>query len=96
MSLFRILTTPRCWLRNHLTNKVLDEWMIEALKEPKFSNYGSFTIDLNGKTIWIENYPYGCGEVYGKAHLGLPSRSTVFKLFDAISNYRTNKNESIL
>ena len=91
MSLLRILTTPSCWTRIRATNKVLDAWMIEALKNPEFSQLTAHSVFLNGKHIWITNYPYCYGYLYSHQDLGLPSRTTVFKLFDAISNYLVNK-----
>jgi hypothetical protein len=91
MKLFRILTTPICWIRVHSTNKALDAWMIQALKNPEFSEITSYTIVLNNKKLWIENYPYCYGYLYGHQTYGLPSRSTVFALFDAISAYLVAK-----
>jgi hypothetical protein len=91
MKLFRILTTPSCWIRNHPTNKALDLWMIEALKNPEFSEVNFYTIVLNNKQLWIENYPYCYGYLHGYESYGLPSRSTVFALFDVASTYLVAK-----
>lgn len=87
MKLFRILITPGCWMRSRPTNKVLDAWMIQALKKPEFSKLSEYSVFLNGKKIWIKNYPYAFGNLYDYGNWGLPSRSTVFSLFDAICAY---------
>jgi hypothetical protein len=91
MKLFRILTTPSCWIRVNPINKALDAWVIEALKKPEFSEITLYTIVLNGKKLWVENYPYCYGHLHSHQKYGLPSRSTVFALFDAISAYLVAK-----
>jgi hypothetical protein len=87
LSMFlRILTTPACWMRNHGTNPALDAWMLIALKDPQISQISSYTCRLNGVPIWIANFPYCFGHVGDSGSLGLPSRSTCFRLYDAVAS----------
>lgn len=65
-------------IRNARTCPILDKWMNDALKKPEFKSDGKYTVMLNGRKIWIGNYPYAYGKLYGDELL--PSRSTVKKL----------------
>lgn len=79
------LAHPSHWIRLRSTNKCLDEFILEALKNPKFEPCGKYSIVLNGKRLWIENYPYSFGHIYKSPDImGMPSRRTVTKLKKAI------------
>lgn len=82
------LAHPSHWIRLRSTNKCLDEFILEALKNPKFESYGRYTIVLNGVILWIGNYPYSFGYVHNSPDTaGMPSRRTVAKLKKAIQTY---------
>ena len=83
----RILSTPRCWLRNYGTSAALSAFINESLD----NNHSiDFLLDriikLNGKELWIGNYPYAFGSLYERRELikFLPDRTTVFRLHDAL------------
>lgn len=81
----RILFTPSCWIRNHPTSLEWDEWLSKALEDPEISELGNHDCLINGKGVWISNYPYCYG---GPRRVWvLPKRSTVFRLHDIITNH---------
>lgn len=93
--LWEVLTTPKCWIRLCATNKVLDSEINKALDNPKFDDISSYTVNLNGMMLWIENYPYAFGSVYGNDSLGLPSRRTVFRLRDELIKFRLMEKNNV-
>ena len=54
----RIFVTPHCWIRNHRTNSHWDKFIRQNLINPEFTRATGYTIELNGTSIWIGNYPY--------------------------------------
>ena len=92
-----VIVCPKYWIRNYKTDYELNRGMKRELESPVFSNLEDYSIDLNGITLWISNYPYAFGAIMG-ADGGffneiltntarLPSRSTQLKLKIAIQNY---------
>jgi len=84
-TLFRILTTPSCWIRNEITNKYVSNFIKKSLDDghvPIMIN--QYTHRLNNKCIWTSNYPYSFGYLYNDHTKSLPDRRTVFRLYDAI------------
>jgi len=72
---FYFLVRPRWWLRNSPTSLVWDTWLDHALDNPKFEGgYGCYTITLNDREVWVENYPYAYA--HERHASGLPKRST--------------------
>ena len=85
----KVLLTPTCWLRNSPTSRHWDASVLENLKSPEWSDLQKHTVKLNGKTIWISNYPYASCTDHRAIREFMPSRITVFKFFDAIEeNYQ--------
>jgi len=102
LKLLRVLFTPHCWLQNQGYSSVYDKSLREALRNPVFSEFGDYTIKLNGVEIWIENYPYSYG--MPKSRTGIStfksnyrsSRRTIFWLHDAIKDFEINGNKTKL
>lgn len=86
---FRVMATPGCWIRNRLTNKEWDRKVLDLLEKGQFSEVGQYTVKLGGEQIWVKNYPYEFGYNAYTTGTGMPSRSTVFKLKDAINRIET-------
>lgn len=87
----RILFTPRCWVRNYPTSKVWDKKLNELLDKYPIAVLNAYVVRLGEAHIWISNYPYA----YGYLHVGgmpeyLPSRKTVFRLYDTIKQSGKN------
>jgi len=82
----RVLFTPSIWFRINGVSKGLDRWMVEALDNPVFSEVSRYTCKLNGKRIWIANYPYAFGSLDSAAGL-LPRRGTALALRRALMPY---------
>lgn len=94
---FRVLTTPDCWIRLGKTNKEWDAELREHLKNPVFekNEYSpDLIIKLNGIRVWVSNYPYSYGDKHCESDKPrkLPSRRTVFMLFDAVQKYKSELN----
>jgi len=85
MMFFRYLFKPSFWLSNERVDYQWDKKLNELLDNPKFKFKDEYTINLNGYSIWIQNYPYS----YGRNHRispFLPKRWTRERL-----NYEVNK-----
>ncbi len=84
-TLFRILTTPLCWIRDRSTNKYVSNFINKSLDDGHVPiMIDNYTHKLNGKLIWTSNYPYSFGNIYNDQTRSLPDRKTVFRLYDAI------------
>jgi hypothetical protein len=91
MKLFRILTTPSCWLRNKPTNKALSRKLNRLMDEnTPVKRINRYLVQLGGIALWQENYPYCCYYMYDNPCLGLPDRTTVFRLYDYIAETLIN------
>jgi len=99
LKLLRIIFTPTCWLQNDPYSSEYDKSLRSALRNPKFSSEGNYTIVLNGKEIWISNYPYAYGMPHSLKYRSSgyrPSRRTIFWLRDAVIEYQLHGNKSDL
>jgi len=85
MYLLKVFVTPMCWIRTSGTNRIWDRAIRHELKNPKFTNYDRYTVELNGKQIWVANYPYASFTDYATSSKGMPSRRTVFMFNDALT-----------
>lgn len=63
--MFEVLTTPSCWIRNHCTNKTVDDFvrlLIEHKDEVEFCDLSKYEILLKFKgyyyKLWISNRWY--------------------------------------
>lgn len=82
--IIRILTTPSCWIRNYPTDRALSKWINYSLNRGYSPEYLSrYNCSLNGKVLWIANYPYAYGHL-DNGHSGMPDRTTVFRLKKAL------------
>lgn len=87
---------PSHWLRNEPTDRYLTKWINDQLDSGALPEViGPFTAKLSGQLIWIANYPYCYGHLYGpmsrasgvmtfSSVRGLPNRRTVVRLRDAV------------
>lgn len=78
---------PRFWLRNEPYSAAWDAALNAMLDDPKIETRGSHTLLLNGKDIWVRNYPYSYGHPYEWAHEVMPSRATVIRLHKTIEQH---------
>ena len=90
-TLFRILLTPSCWIRNHKTNNALSTFINNALDNScTIVITDRFTVMLNEVELWARNYPYAFGDKYTPNHYsGLPDRETVFRLYDELQKIKS-------
>jgi hypothetical protein len=88
----KVLLTPSCWIRNYPYSKEYDDICLKQLENPVFTNVGEHYAQLNGKLVWINNYPYAAFHLErGRLAYKLPSRRTVFKLKEALEAQRPIK-----
>ena len=93
-TLFRILLTPSCWIRNHKTNNALSTFINNALDNGyAIVIIDRFTVMLNEVELWVGNYPHAFGwdYVYRKTYgvcPGMPDRATVFRLYDELQKIK--------
>lgn len=85
--LFKVITTPSCWIRNYETSKMWDSIILKLLENPKDIHIVGSKVVIDGVDIWRSNYPYAYGSPYDSSTGPLPSRATVFKLKAAIDEY---------
>lgn len=94
--LLRVLTNPLCWIRSSTINKELDAAINKLLDAGADITFDSHTTKLGPLTLWTENFPYSYGEEYTINGIGLPSRKTVFRLYDTIAAIKTAESNSRL
>lgn len=90
-TLFRILLTPSCWMRNRKTDKAISAFINNALDNGyAIVIIDRFTVMLNGLELWVRNYPYAFGDECTPNHYsGLPDRETVFRLYDELQKIKS-------
>lgn len=104
-TLFKIITTPTCWIRNYKTSKVWDEKLNTLLDEEDFIlDWTGCTIYFPKSeiTVWVENYPYASGDLfssnkphYSYIYKGLPKRKTVFRLKEKVIQKALNMGKGV-
>ena len=83
--LFRILTTPSCWIRNYTYSHAWDIELNALLDEHQFIPVSSCTAKLGPLTLWIDHHPYASFHVYELDKTWcLPSRATAFRAMDKL------------
>lgn len=90
-TLFRILVTPSCWLRNRETDNDISAFINNALDNGcTIVIIDRFTVKLDGLTLWVRNYPYSFGyDCTYSSCSGLPDRETVFRLYDELQKIKS-------
>ena len=64
----------------------LDRLLVNLADKNKFTNFGEFTVELGGKTLWIANHPYASFILYPRIGVELrPSRRTIEMLSNKLS-----------
>ena len=89
----RVLFNPSYWILNSPPpNEEWDGELNKMLDNPEFGRIDSHTCNLNGKTIWIENFPYAYGSPWANHRYHgkdiLPKRRTILKLYDALESHK--------
>jgi len=80
--MWRILTTPGCWLRNYPEALELTAYLKACLDAgDEMTPISEHTSSFGGLRLWTSNYPYAYGQIYGIGG-GMPSREVVFMLRD--------------
>ena len=62
-----IVIRPTSWIKTESYDKDVDDWFVEALKNPVITDIRFCTCELNGKTIWTENRYYAGPTFYGNS-----------------------------
>ncbi len=80
---FYRLLRPRHWLRNYPTSAAWDSYVLRCIADGKIKRLDRYTADLDGKVVWVENYP----SAYGQRYPGevMPRASTVDLLAEALA-----------
>lgn len=79
----KAIFTPLCWLRVIRIHRGFDAWLWDSLNSCEIKILNEWTARINGKTIWIENAPYGNGWSYGEGFYAC-SRATAILLEEKI------------
>ena len=76
-------------------NKDVDDFLVDALENNgTFTKLSEYTIDINGVTFWIENYPHSFVHPYpGRADGNMPSGKTKKRLYDKLLKDTLWKNQ---
>lgn len=88
---FSFIFRPTYWVRNYRCSEEWDKELNSMLDKPVFEYTGSHTIKLNGKMVWISNYPYAYGSPYEWGVEVLPRRETVIRLKDTLDKFYFNR-----
>lgn len=79
----KFIFKPRFWIRNFYTNETLSWFINDSLdKGLKIKFKSTCTCELNGKILWVANYPYAFGTIEGVE--GMPDRLTVERLYKEV------------
>lgn len=80
------VTHPIFWFSNSECSYYHDKWINDCITNgEKLVIKCKATAELEGKTIWIENYPYAFGSIYkGDTPEFLPYRRTRKRLMDYV------------
>lgn len=85
--LFRILTTPLCWLRFGRTSLAWDKKLNELLDKHNFVPISSCRAQLGPYTLWIANHPYKSFYLMEPYEFdALPTRTTAFRAMDKLEH----------
>ncbi len=55
------VVNPAYWIRNNRTTKAWDKSLWDAIARGDISYVGQYEAVVDGKLVWIENYPYASG-----------------------------------
>ena len=80
--MLRILLNPECWFRKKPTSKALSKFINEAIDNKLPLKVSDNIITINGVDLWKWEYPSNFGYPVKASVIGLPDRTTVFKLYD--------------
>ena len=87
------LFRPSFWYQGGETSLVWDQALTEFMDEGKpVQNIDNFTCVIGGVTIWLGNYPYSYGNIYGDGNT-LPLGRTRIKLKDYITAAKIRRRE---
>ena len=86
------IINPTYWFSNAKVNYEYDKKLRKALENPVFTDIGPYTCKINGKTIWISNYPYAYGSPWNgfKGVDLLPRRCTRIVLRSELNKHLSN------
>lgn len=82
------LFKPRYWSQNYPTDLNWDAALNAAL-DKHVVELGNYTVDVGQFRVWIENWPYAYGYLYGDKK-GLPKVSTRKRLRKAVGDAKRN------
>lgn len=84
MDFYRLL--PIYWTQNTKTSDVWDKHLNHLLDTVGVTSVGYFTCKIGDVEVWIENWPYAYGSLYGGGS-GLPKVKTRKRLREAVENF---------
>lgn len=58
-----MMFSPLSWMNLHKYNKEYDEWFVNAIDKHEFKWLNPYVVMIDGKVLWIANYPYSCFHV---------------------------------
>ena len=91
---WRVVRDPKFRHQNYPLNKEWDAAILRNLKDPHFEitnawdTTSNMWITLNGKDIWVSNYPYASCRLRASDGEGMPQKTTVLKFFDVLNDHK--------
>lgn len=82
--LIRVILTPGIWMQNHRYSSTWDAKIQSLMAENMFKDNDRYTAKLDGREIWIANYPYAAFNPYGWGVKVRPSRRTIIAAWDKL------------
>lgn len=96
------IVNPNWWVMNNSYNETWDKKLNHLLDNHKLEIDNYHTAELDGITIWIANYPYAYGVIWGNPFSknintlslqGRPSRLTIYRLRQRVKIDRMSVSE---
>ena|SRR5690554_2577850 len=82
------ITRPGYWLSNHRASKTIDDLVNAIIDNDLIEEVDQYKARTpSGMSLWIANYPYSYGSIYGEFG-ALPYRRTRKRLRDYIESKR--------
>ena len=57
---------PAYWLMQQKYSEAWDRFILQAIADGKITRTSTHTADVNGKCVWVSNFPYAFGHGYSK------------------------------
>lgn len=90
----RVVNNSKHWSPLYPVSKLWDAAILRNLQDPHFQESGHIlttasrcSVILNGKQMWVSNFPYASCYITVGGRSVVPRRTTVLKFFDTLTDH---------